>query len=220
MQYILRQLLNNNKIMKLLVILINYLIFILTFISCNTFNKEEIVYKAEEVLAIKGKELYEIVYLSPKVAEKPCKVYKILTSSTTDIFLFQEYTFDKESNMNISGSVLDISSTYKELITNILPKKYVTEFLFMKDLYVSFSLRHVRDKQRKYCKLLYFKNKSISNKLFPKYKFYNKTELNKINDNENWVCFINENWAVTTSNDVCPLSVKECEIVIDEMTKH
>ena len=189
------------------------LVFSLIFLSaCNIYTANDMIDKVGEVKKINTKNLTKIIELTKHLDVKNYTLYSISTSRTTDGYSFQEYTFDGEKN-KFNGFV-DIERINLNTIWDNLPNKEITDFIFVKNIYISFRFDHVRDEQMKYAKLIYCFKKDIFKKLFPDYNFYEKNQLVEIKANENWMYFYDNNWALTTSSDMFKMTKGACEKIL------
>ena len=189
------------------------LFFLFSIISCHIYTPSEIIEKGYKVKESHKEQLKKLIEYTNKLAKDECMMYSIYTSPKTELFEFSVYYYDKKENKFIE-SFLDINNKSKNFIQSNLPKKYITDVLFTKDIYAAFDFRHTRDKEYRYAKLIYCHNKEFFKKLFINYTYYEKNQINDINDTCNWVYFYDDHWAITTSSVVFKLTEEECKNLI------
>ena len=192
----------NNK-----VILVFFSVFVT---SCNMYETDELIDNGRKALKDNSEKLEKLINHSNELAEKPCKMYKIKTSLGTDYFKFSEFFYSAKEHKVKEGDYVDVSNYDKEKIWDYRPKKIITQFYFVKDLYAFFELDPYRSYSKKRAKLIYCYKKDHFKKLFSNYTFYEKDQRNEIVDSLDWVYFYDDHWAITTSDPFFHKSRKEC----------
>lgn len=182
----------------------------IVFASCNMYHPIDIVNKGKQIIDANKDALDSLIVLSNKIAPDSCGMYQISTSSTTDYFNPVIFYYDKVTKDVKNGGSFHISNENMELINKLLPKNDISDFMFVSDLYVTFSHEHYRDYNNQYAEIIYCYNKNKFKKLFSQYSFYEKGQEKNILDKSNWVYFYDSNWAITTSSTYFKKTREEC----------
>lgn len=185
---------------------------LLLLVSCKMYDIITLVSKSELIKNKNLENLENIISLIQRFSLKDCVFYKIKTSNTTDAFFVDNSYYN--GRFIVSDGSLRVSDSDKQIIQDNLPKKHITGFTFVKNAYISFRFSHLRDMEREYAKLIYFYNKDVFKKLFPTYTFYDKDEIDNIDEKKDWVYFYDDHWAITTSDDMSKLSKEICKEII------
>lgn len=187
------------------------ILFFTVFVSsCNMYETEELIENGKKTLEENSKKLEKLINLSNEMAENTCNMYQIMTSRSTDFFSFSEFYYRSKEHKVKEGDYIDVSNHDKKKIWEYRPKKIITQFYFVKDLYVFFELDPYRSYSKKRAKLIYCYKKDYFKKLFSNYSFYEKDQRNEIVDSLDWVYFYDDHWAITTSDPFFHKSRKEC----------
>ena len=136
------------------------LFLLLSIISCHIYTPNEIIEKGNRIKDEYQIQLKTLIEYSNNLAKDSCTIYSIYTSPKTELFEFSIYNYDKKENKFIE-SFLDVSNKSKNVIQSILPKKHITNVIFTKNVYAAFNIRHTRDKEFHYAKLIYCHNKEF-----------------------------------------------------------
>ena len=193
------------------------IIISLILVSCDTYSTNDLIQEGAEIKLKYSLELNGLIIIADSLAEKPCVNYQISTSKTTNYFAFEEFVYNKERDIILSGEVFNYDENLEKKIGDIIPREHITNFNFVKNGFVIFFLGSIRDKKLNYASLIYCINKEKFFKLFPDYKVYNEETINELKDiTENWVYFYDNNWAITTSSTVYKMSKEECNQIMME----
>lgn len=187
------------------------ILFLAVFVfSCNMYETKELIENGKKTIEDNNKKLEKLINLSNEMAENTCKMYKIMTSRSRDFFKFSEFYYSLQEHRVKEGDYIDISNYNKKKVWEYRPKKIITRFYFVKDLYVFFELDPYRNYNDKRAKLIYCYKKKLFKNLFSNYSFYEKDQINEIVDSLDWVYFYDDHWAITTSDPFFHKARKEC----------
>lgn len=189
----------------------------MAIMSCDTYSTKDLIDAGSRIKRVNSEKLKQLSQKASELAESPCVLYQISTSRERTYFAFESFKYDTTRNATLLDEVYDYDDELVSFMRENIPYKEMTDYGFLKDVYVEFYLEFYRDKELDNTSLLYVIDKETFLKLYPNFKEYNEENIHNLtNKSENWIYFYDDEWAITTSSTVYKMPQKECLKIVGE----